>query len=361
MASLDHAVIYGTRVEREFSKLGDLGVAHFRRITSQIGPSGGLLENPELWHRNIPEVKPPNHASASAFHFGLTLWAKPATVSRPPPPAGTDAHQEKGIAVFGTQPGPSPETDEVSVICDVVASASAVVPAEETPRLREPLLAAFRDRLSNALLKQADEQSLVALRAFCNLFERWPELRRPEPNWGLIVAPRVPGRKRVLESIARFREQGAWSISPHIIPHCTLHSLAGLLSQVLDLHGPNTGTGGKPGCEGEAFAVAGTWLAAEGLPGLWLVLTGWDRESATYRGSMCQAVVLGLKSAARPGAAGHSRLTISPTAASPHLPLVSLEALRATMENSIAPSAWRLGLAGVLTLQPATRALETAA
>jgi hypothetical protein len=271
------------------------------------------------------------------------------------------ARPEKGIAVFGTESGPSSDAEETSVIGDVVASASAVIPAEETSRLREPLVAAFRDRVSNALLKQADEQSLVALRAFCNLFERWPELRQPDPHWGLVVAPRVPGRKRVIESIGKFREQGAWSISPHIIPHCTLHSLAGLLSQVLDLHGPNIGTGGKPGCEGEAIAVACTWLAAERLPGLWIVLTGWDRESATYRGSTCQALVLGLKSAAGPGAAGRSRLIISPTAASPHLPLVSLEALLAAMGNSGAATAWRLGVAGALTLRPASRVLEIAA
>jgi len=272
-----------------------------------------------------------------------------------------DAHPEKGIAVFGTELGPSSDADEASVVCDVVASASAIVAAEETSRLREPLVAAFCDRVSNALLKQADEQSLVTLRAFCNLFQRWPELRRPDPNWGLVVAPRVPGRKRVIESIGKFREQGAWSISPHIIPHCTLHSLAGLLSQVLDLHGPNIGTGGKPGCEGEAFAVAGTWLAAERLPGLWLVLTGWDRESATYRGSMCQALVLGLKSAARQDAVGRSRVIISPTAALPHVPLVSLEAFLTAMGNSGIATAWRLGVAGALTLHPASRVLEIAA
>jgi hypothetical protein len=196
----------------------------------------------------------------------------------------------------------------------------------------------------------------------------------------------------MVESLQKFREQGAWSVSPHIIPHCTLHSLSGLLSQVLGLHGPNIGAGGKPGGESEALTVAAAWLAADRLPGVWVVLTGWDVESPTNAGATCQAAVLALTAAEvtspllgdgrkaiqiagdgegtyssfplREGGRGgrFPRLTIQPAGShAPALPPFTLEGLRSALDNPAAFFSWGLGRGGSLSLQPARRIWEAAA
>lgn len=254
--------------------------------------------------------------------------------------------------MFATETPSSHEGGGVAVECDLVASATAAVSAAQVPHLREPILAAFSERLSNALLKQADDQSLLALAAFGDLLGRQPTYRAGPVAWGLVAAPRTPGRKRVADALPKFKEAGAWSVSPHIIPHSTLHSLSGLLSQALGLYGPNIGTGGLPGSEGEALTIAAAWLAAEDLPGVWVVLTGWERETMVDAAATCQAVVLGL-APARAAHGAFPRLIISPDDnLVARLPRFNLEGLRAALESS-GPGSWRLGEVGALHLRAA--------
>jgi hypothetical protein len=119
-------------------------------------------------------------------------------------------------------------------------------------------------------------------------------------QWGIVVASRFLGRSSLVIALERFRAEGVWGVSPHLIPHYALHSPAGTLSLALELRGPNLGVGGGPGCGFEGFMTALSWLEAAAVPGLWLVQTGWVPEFVpNWHGEaqgdcQCQALALGL-------------------------------------------------------------------
>jgi hypothetical protein len=75
------------------------------------------------------------------------------------------------------------------------------------------------------------------------------------------------------------------AVSPHIVPQCSLHSVAGAVSVALGMHGPNIGaSGGRHAVSEGLFAVlsllAASAVTGESLPGVWLVVSGWTREPA---------------------------------------------------------------------------------
>src|SRR5438067_465552 len=67
-------------------------------------------------------------------------------------------------------------------------------------------------------------------------------------------------------------------LSPHFIPHRSQHAISGTISQALKIHGPNFGAGGGPGAAAEALLAGAVLLEGSRLPGVWVVLTGWDPE-----------------------------------------------------------------------------------
>ena len=78
--------------------------------------------------------------------------------------------------------------------------------------------------------------------------------------------------------LPRFLAEGAWDVSPHMIPHRSLHSVSGSVSQALKIHGPNFGVGGGPGCEAEVLLAGAALLEGMRLPGVWVVITRLDPE-----------------------------------------------------------------------------------
>ena len=38
-------------------------------------------------------------------------------------------------------------------------------------------------------------------------------------DWGVIGAPRFMGRAAMAQALQKFDQEGAWGISPHLIPH----------------------------------------------------------------------------------------------------------------------------------------------
>jgi hypothetical protein len=185
---------------------------------------------------------------------------------------------------------------ESAIACAVVSATWQAVPSADLAKLRHQLAAAFSKTLSLGILKQVDDQSLLALHSLKQATENFGPGADDCSAWGLVAAPRLLGRKRIAEALFKFQTEGAWSVSPHIIPHCSLHSLPGLLSQGLKIHGPNIGAGGMPGAEAEALWAGLTFLEGERLEGTWIVLTGWDGETESPN-RLCQAVVLGLRRA----------------------------------------------------------------
>jgi len=158
----------------------------------------------------------------------------------------------------------------------VAVAARVRVPGEDMPGLRDRLTAAFPSTLGAGTLKQCDELTLVAIEAVRRAKQSLPG---PTPDWGVLAGARVPGRRRMAESMGRFRDKGAWGVTPHFIPHSLLHSAAGLVGQAFGLHGPGAGVGGMPGSEGDVLRAASAWLASGELPGAWLVWAHWSAES----------------------------------------------------------------------------------
>jgi hypothetical protein len=89
-------------------------------------------------------------------------------------------------------------------------------------------------------------------------------------------------------------------VSPHLAAHHSQHAVSGTISQALKIHGPNFGIGGGPGSAGEAVLAAVAMLARQPVPGVWLVLTGWDpgltpdRSGQPQAGSVCVGLALAL-------------------------------------------------------------------
>jgi hypothetical protein len=127
--------------------------------------------------------------------------------------------------------------------------------------------------LPSALLKHADEQTIAGLSAVNQAIAKAGLQTTCFRDWGVVAAPRFLGRPTMAAALQRFIAEGAWGVSPHLIPHRSLHSISGTVSQALKIHGPNFGVGGGPNGSGEALLAATALLERKQLPGVWVVLT----------------------------------------------------------------------------------------
>jgi hypothetical protein len=265
-----------------------------------------------------------------------------------------------------------------AVCCGVAAYATRAATAEMLPALRQrpgPAAEAF----PGSFLKHADDQTVVGLAAVLEAIQRHGLGATSFDDWGVIAAPRFLGRAALAVALGRFALEGAWGISPHLIPHRSLHSISGTVSQALKIHGPNFGVGGGPDAAGELLVVAGGMLADERLPGVWVVMTGYDPELAPADPAQAQpsaaapppppAQAVALALVRERTTVAQARLRICGRAAKPGRPepagptaawpMFSLEALRdALAGDRPAPSAgWRLRC-GWATLETALAGAE---
>ncbi|MCC6421082.1 MAG: hypothetical protein IT429_22825 [Gemmataceae bacterium] len=220
---------------------------------------------------------------------------------------------------------PAPET--IAAGCTVVAHAARWVPPDAVPQLRRPTHPVTGELLPPAFLKHADDQTVAAVATTFAAAAQLDPAARDFARWGVVAAPRFLGRVVMGHVLYRFREEGAWGISPHLIPHRSLHAVSGTLSQALALHGPNFGVGGGPGAASEGLLAAAALLGRSDVPGVWLVLTAYAPEPvpaepphpATFAPGtpppVCLAVALAL-TRALPGACGPC-LTVGMTGPGP--------------------------------------------
>ncbi len=252
-----------------------------------------------------------------------------------------------------------------AVRCQVAGHAACRIPLEQLAPLRQkpPLLR--REPLPAAFLKHADEQSVAGLVALGEAIRGHGLEDIDFTHWGVIAAPRFLGRAALAVALNRFAAEGAWGISPHLIPHRSLHSLSGTVSQALKVHGPNFGSGGGPGGAADALLTAAALLHGGGLPGVWVVLTGWEPEPATDQNAqvitpdcVCHAAALGL--VARPVGGSRLSLRVVPAATEVRtngrggLTVFGLEALaRALADPSGTPTSvvWQLPFGGRVELE----------
>jgi len=163
-----------------------------------------------------------------------------------------------------------------------------------------------------SLLKHADEQTVAGLCAVYRAIDKADWQTSCFRDWGVVAAPRFLGRPAMAAALQRFAVEGAWGVSPHLIPHRSLHSLSGTISQALKIHGPNFGVGGGPGATVEALLAAAALLEGKQLPGAWVVLTCLDPElPPDEAGRMPPATqAVGLALALTPIRASGSRLRL---------------------------------------------------
>jgi hypothetical protein len=235
-----------------------------------------------------------------------------------------------------------------AVCCDLAADAVVRVGLESLaerrrqpgPQPGEPLPASF--------LKHADEQTVAGLSAVYTAIHDGGLQTTNFHDWGVIAAPRFLGRPAMAAALQRFQTEGAWGVSPHLIPHRSLHSISGTVSQALKIHGPNFGVGGGPAGVAEALLAATAMLEGQKLPGVWLVATCLDPEQApdeTGRpaaGTDCVGQALALV----PIRTSHSGIQLRVVCGTP-----SDEALRGSSGIADAPPAFDLAqLASLLQL-----------
>jgi hypothetical protein len=134
------------------------------------------------------------------------------------------------------------------------------------------------ERVPSTLLRYADEQTVAGVAAVFTAIHDMGV--RPEvfADWGVVSASRFLGRAALAHALGTFQVEGVWGTSPHLIPHFALHSPSGTISLALGVHGPNLGVGGGIHAAAEGFVAALTWLAGGLVPGVWVVLSGWDPE-----------------------------------------------------------------------------------
>ncbi len=219
----------------------------------------------------------------------------------------------------GGEDGPSSEgvaAPEV-IDCDLSAQATVRVPLDVLAGLRRKPGPPFGVPLAPTFLKHADVQTVVCVTAIHQAIHDHG-LTGPFRDWGALAAPRYLGRPALGVALPRFLAEGAWGVSPHIIPHHSLHAVSGTLSQALKMHGPNFGVGGGPGGVTEALLAATALLHGKGLPGVWVVFSRLGPETVLgENGAMppeafAEALALALTPASANRATVRLRLTVGP-------------------------------------------------
>lgn len=166
-----------------------------------------------------------------------------------------------------------------AVCCDVAAEAVVRVSLDSLAELRRNPGPVYGEPLPASFLKHADDQTVAGLAAVYQAIDRSGLHETCFCDWGVVAAPRFLGRPTMAAALQRFVAEGAWGVSPHLIPHRSLHSVSGTISQALKIHGPNFGVGGGPGGAVEVLLAATALLEGKRLPGIWVVLTCLDPEA----------------------------------------------------------------------------------
>jgi len=201
----------------------------------------------------------------------------------------------------------------VAVHATVTCRAAGIGTLRETPVLGAP-------PLPPRFLRHADEHTVVGIRAVQEAMAalgQSPKNHRAgaSDRFAVVAAPCGAGRPASARTLVNLREGGPVTVSPHVVPQCSLHALASAVSVGLRIHGPNIGVGGGPEALSEAFVTALSLLDEPGVEGCWLVLTAWDEEPVLdVRGdvpgdAVCRGVALALDRAA-PGSLRVSLRTV---------------------------------------------------
>jgi hypothetical protein len=160
------------------------------------------------------------------------------------------------------------------ISCDVAALAYVQAGPESLTKLRRDPGKLGEHPLTSGLLKHADDQTVAAVVAVLEAIRLSDLNPATFSDWAVLAAPRQFGRAAFDKAFPQFAAEGAWGVSPYLVPHHSLHSPSGTISQILSAHGPNFGVGGWLGAEGHAFVTAAVFLNRYPDRGVWIVLSG---------------------------------------------------------------------------------------
>ncbi|MGH6681122.1 MAG: hypothetical protein ACREDL_19840, partial [Bradyrhizobium sp.] len=122
-----------------------------------------------------------------------------------------------------------------AVCCGVAADAVVRVGLESLPQWRRNPGSTCGEPLPASFLKHADEQTVAGLGAVYRAIQKAGLQTTNFRDWGVVAAPRFLGRPAMAAALQRFAAEGAWGVSPHLIPHRSLHSISGTVSQALKI------------------------------------------------------------------------------------------------------------------------------
>lgn len=208
---------------------------------------------------------------------------------------------------------PRPGADPAPV-CGITGHAQFAAPLSAVAALRDGLLPPGCPPLPHRFLRHSDEQTVVGIHALVRAIAARPgrtDLRAD----AIVAASCQAGRLMAARSLAQLAIGGAVTVSTHIVPQASLHSLAGAASVALGMHGPHLGVSGGPGPLAEGLAAAVSFVQAAGVPRVWLVATEWDEEPALDRQGvpLDDQLVRALAMAIEPGDAAPLSIDIRPS------------------------------------------------
>lgn len=216
-------------------------------------------------------------------------------------------------------------------------------------------------------LKHADEQTVVAVTALDRAIAQW-DLPLPMVRpWPIVAAPQCIGRMAGAATLGRFARGGAPTVSPHLIPQHSLHSISGALSILLGSRAANLGVSGGAGAVEEGLLVLRTLAVAWKVPGAWLIGTAMEPEPQLNDEGQCLnrprawavALALDLSGAAvrcgqlafRPEWHPVSRLT-------PPARIADADACQPDAATEPAPRRWSALARWLAEAQPSSRVLQ---
>lgn len=151
----------------------------------------------------------------------------------------------------------------------VVACEPLSVPLADVDGLRTASDHEGSPPLPKRFLRHADEQSVVAVRAVQRAIAAIPGVDCSQH--GVIAAPCQAGRIASSQTLSKYATGGGVTVSTHIVPQASLHSLAAAVSVGLGMHGPSLGVGGGPQALHEGLLTAAALVDTPGVNGWWLV------------------------------------------------------------------------------------------
>lgn len=170
------------------------------------------------------------------------------------------------------------QTDEprpLAVACHALVEARA----SEIEGLRDAAGEPGAPSLPARFLRHSDEQTVVGIHAVLRAAAVHPGPRSFDRH-GVVAASCQPGRTAAARTLVLYRDGGPKTVSPHVVPQASLHSIAGAVSVGLAMHGPHLGVSGGPDALGEGILAAVALLAGAGddLPGIWVIVSEWAVE-----------------------------------------------------------------------------------